>query len=100
MFCYSGGGSGIRRKIKIWLQPGFMLRNLLMKKFLFLSPVLILFVVQCLEYKYYAAAVFSFLASVAGVADLRSIGKAAAKNRGKVVAILVLMSLTLFYFRL
>lgn len=71
-----------------------------MKKFLFLSPILILFVVQGLEHKYYASALFSFLASVACVADLTSIAKAANENRGKIVAAFVLMSLALFYFRL
>lgn len=71
-----------------------------MKKFLFLSPILILFVGQGLERKYYASALFSFLASVACVADLTSIAKAANENRGKIVAALVLMSLALFYFRL
>jgi len=56
--------------------------------------------VQGLEYKYYGAVLFSFLASVACVANLTSIAKAANENRGKIVAALVLMSLALFYFRL
>lgn len=71
-----------------------------MKKFLLISPILILFVVQGLEHKYYGAALFSFLASVACVANLTSIAKAANENRGKIVAALVLVSLALFYFRL
>lgn len=71
-----------------------------MKKFLLISPILILFVVQGLENKYYGSALFSLLASVACVANLASVAKAANENRGKIVAALVLMSLALFYFRL
>lgn len=70
------------------------------EKFLLITPILILFVVQGLEYKYYGAVLFSFLASVACVANLTSIAKAVNENKGKIVAALVLISLALFYFRL
>lgn len=71
-----------------------------MKKFLLINPILILLVVQGLEHKYYGAALFSLLASVACVANLTSIATAANENRGKIVTALVLISLALFYFRL
>lgn len=70
-----------------------------MSRYIFLPVFFILFLISCIEHKFYLAGICSFAAAVACLANLQPLGATIVKNRGKFVLALMVFSLVFFVLK-